>query len=68
MPLGREIEDPARAAQQTAHVKHRHLARLAGVFIGAKHLWIGLFELQRKAIAHEAHRVDGVHQCIDGGI
>ena len=73
VPLGGEVDDPARATHQATHVKHMHLTqlhltRLASVLIGTKHLGVGLFELQRDALAHDAHRVDGVHQCLHGRI
>ena len=73
VPLGGEVDDPARATYQATHVKHMHLAqlhlaRLASAFIGAKHLGVRLFELQRNALAHDAHRVDSVHQCLHGRI
>lgn len=72
MPLGWKVDDPTRAARQTAeiidvHFPKPHFTRLASFFIVPKHFREGLLELQSDALPHDALRIHRVHEGLDRG-
>ena len=71
--LGGEVHDEPFARCQTAILDHQHaaggqLATAAGIGINGKVVRERLLEMQSYPLAHHAHGVDGVHQCLGTGL
>src|SRR6266404_9354649 len=66
--LRREVDDVARIEESTTvedvHLTHFDFFTIAGSLVLAKHLRKGFLELQGNTLAHDAHRVHGIHQSL----
>ncbi len=70
--LGGEVDDEARpgdhASRPHVHETELEAVVLCGARVTPEHLRVGALELQRDALAHDAHGVDGVDEGVHVGL
>ena len=69
VPLGREVEDPARADQGAVgrhkYPSYTHLTARAGFLVSLGAFREGLTEHESNPLAHDTNLVDGVHERLN---